>query len=212
MNPHQVTRDFEEALCNYTGAKFAVTTTSCTMAITLALAWFRHRHGETVVGVPKRTYVGVPSAVLNSGHRLAFYDDPDWEDCYFIGPYQSREDECWWRVQDCAWEFKRGMFRDAHLSHLDKVMQCLSFHWSKPLGLGQGGAILLDCEEANSWLRRARFDGRTEGVKPEDDVIQYPNWHAYLSPETSATGLMRLHSGAFRTDRIACATDYPVKS
>jgi dTDP-4-amino-4,6-dideoxygalactose transaminase len=71
-------------------------------------------------------------------------------------------------------------------------MQCVSFHWSKTLGLSQGGAILHDNPEADAWLRRARFDGRTEGVDPKNDQVQYPSWHAYLSPEVAAHGLMKL--------------------
>ena len=86
---------------------------------------------------------------------------------------------------------------------------CLSFHWTKPLGLGQGGVILHDDDDADAWLRRARFDGRNEGVHPKDDVIQFPNWHAYMSPETAATGLMRLQTGAIRTNHTARWDDYP---
>ena len=70
-------------------------------------------------------------------------------------------------------------------------MVCLSMHWGKTLGLSQGGAILTDDEDAVAWLRRARFDGRTEGVHPSrDDFIM--GWHAYLSPEVAAHGLMKL--------------------
>lgn len=35
----KVVRDFEQALCDYTGAKYAVSTTSCTMALLLACKW-----------------------------------------------------------------------------------------------------------------------------------------------------------------------------
>jgi dTDP-4-amino-4,6-dideoxygalactose transaminase len=71
--------------------------------------------------------------------------------------------------------------------------QCLSFHTSKILGLaGHGGCILHDDEEADGWLRRARFDGRTEGVPAAEDNVQYPSWHCYMTPATAAEGLMRL--------------------
>jgi len=73
-------------------------------------------------------------------------------------------------------------------------MQCVSFHWTKTLGLSQGGAILHDNDDADAWLRRARFDGRTEGADPRTDRVQYPSWHAYLSPEVAAHGLMKLAS------------------
>jgi len=39
IDPHAVTREFEAALCQYTGAPFAVAVTSCTMALLLAVRW-----------------------------------------------------------------------------------------------------------------------------------------------------------------------------
>jgi dTDP-4-amino-4,6-dideoxygalactose transaminase len=71
-------------------------------------------------------------------------------------------------------------------------MVCVSFHWSKTLGIQQGGAILHDDPEADAWLRRARFDGRTEGVSPKLDSFTQIGWHCYMSPEVAAEGLMRL--------------------
>ena len=71
-------------------------------------------------------------------------------------------------------------------------MICLSFHASKTLGIEQGGAILLDDPEANRWLRRARFDGRTEGIAPKDDLFDEIGWHCYMNPSTAAQGLMKL--------------------
>ena len=41
--------------------------------------------------------------------------------------------------------------------------------------------------------RRARFDGRGEGLAPKDDPFPLSRaWHAYMSPETAAAGLVRL--------------------
>ena len=73
-------------------------------------------------------------------------------------------------------------------------MVCVSFHAAKTLGIEQGGAILHDNKEADAWLRRARFDGRTEGVAPKDDRFDMIGWHCYMNPSTAAQGLLRLHS------------------
>jgi dTDP-4-amino-4,6-dideoxygalactose transaminase len=186
-NPHAVTREFEAALCEYTGAKYAVTTTSCTQAILMALAWWRWEVCEEEVtsittqamgdgiSMPAMSYVGVPASVLNAGFSLRWRDE-DWQGEYMFDPLP---------VWDSARRFTSGMYRPG-------AMQCVSFHWSKILGLSQGGAILHDNEEADAWLRRARFDGRWEGVSPKYDDVQYPSWHAYLSPEVAAHGLMKL--------------------
>lgn len=176
-SPHQITRDFEAALCAYTGSKYAVTTTSCTQAILMALAYRLHTTSARMVSMPKRSYVGVPAAILNAGLAPVFRDE-DWQGEYEFGLAGIR-------IWDSARRFTSGMFRLG-------AMQCVSFHWSKILGLSQGGAILHDNDEADAWLRRARFDGRTEGVPADEDQVQYPSWHAYLSPEVAAHGLMKL--------------------
>jgi dTDP-4-amino-4,6-dideoxygalactose transaminase len=190
MNPYQVVRDFETALCDYTGAKYAVTTNSCTMALLLAVAVCRNvimrRPGisldgipiefdEMMVEIPTRTYVSVPMSIIHAGCVPTFRDES------WTGSYQLKPLPVW----DSARRFTSGMF-------IPNTMQCVSFHWSKILGIQQGGAILHDNPYADEWLRRARFDGRREGVKPKDDNFDVLGYHCYMSPEIAAEGLMRL--------------------
>lgn len=175
VSPHQVTRDFEQALCAYTGSKYAVTTTSCTQALLMALAWIYHDRGPQRILMPRYSYVGVPASVCNARHTVDFVDD-DWEGEYRLHPTN---------VYDSARRFTSGMF-------MPGTMQAVSFHATKILSDTQGGAILHDNPYADSWLRRARFDGRTEGVEPKDDDVQYPSWHCYLSPDVSARLIWKL--------------------
>lgn len=195
-SPFQVVRDFEQALAEYTGAPYAVTTTSCTMALLLAVAWhlrpeserhwirspgaeFPAQRWDKKIEIPKRTYVGVPYAIREAGGRPTFRDE-DWSGAYQLKPLP---------VFDSARLFTSGMYRQDYPS----LMICVSFHWSKTLGIQQGGAILLDDPQANAWLRRARFDGRAEGVAPAQDSFPLRRaWHAYMSPEVAAEGLVRL--------------------
>jgi len=175
-NPYQVVKDFEQALCDYTGAKYAVTTTSCTMAIFLALKYdhINWYEGPTV-NIPKHTYVSVPQQIIHAGYKPTFRDE-DWQGEYNLGNTY---------VWDSARRFTSGMY--------DAVkFQCVSFHWSKILGLSQGGAILHDDDEADVWFRKARFDGRTEGVAPKDDTFDMLGYHCYMSPEVAAHGLMKM--------------------
>jgi dTDP-4-amino-4,6-dideoxygalactose transaminase len=194
-DPHQVTRNFERALCEYTGAKYAVTVTSCTMALTLALAWHRARVGAfdhefvpLTVTMPRLSYVGVPAAVTNAGLFVAFRDE-DWHGEYEFTTKDWRLNRNFGQVGAGIWDsarrFTSGMFRPG-------AMQCVSFHASKILGDSQGGAILHDNDEADAWLRRARFDGRTEGADPKTDQVQWPSWHCYMSPDVAARLLWRL--------------------
>ena len=181
-NPYQVVEDFEQAICDYTGAPYCVTTTSCTMAILLALnsQWGVESCGlegleEKELIIPQYTYVGVPMSAMNAGFGVEFHDN-DWDGEYILWPAS---------IYDSARRFTSGMYRPG-------AMQCLSFHWSKTLSIGQGGAILLDSKEAATWLRAARFDGRTAGEPIGQTPLVYPNYHAYMTPEQAALGLMKL--------------------
>lgn len=196
MNPFNVVRDFEQALAYYTGARHAVTTTSCTMALQMAVAW-RNAHAQWMfagyqdkephwpngkqVQIPARTYIGVPMAIVHAGGRPTFRNE-DWTGAYELAPI---------RVYDSARWFTQNLHQRVGRGHAD-AMVCVSFHWGKTLGLQQGGAILTDDAEAAAWLRRARFDGRTEGVPPAHDRFDMLGWHAYMSPEVAALGLVRL--------------------
>jgi len=181
IHPHQATKDFEKGLCEYTGATYAVAVNSCSMAILLACAYWAQRplfHDEKLVtrlSIPKRTYVSVPMSIKHAGWGVD-YRDEDWRGSYQIAPLA---------VWDCARRFTGGMYKR-------RQMQCVSFHWSKILGIQQGGAILHDSPHADAWFRRARLDGRTEGVPPHQDNFDFCGWHCYMSPEVAQAGIMRL--------------------
>lgn len=206
-DPHAVTRAFEAALCSYTGAPFAVATNSCTMALLLAVAWAvkntKHigyqgeygrynlydvaypdgmvrREPRPLFEIPRRTYVSVPCSIIHAGGRVAFRDE-EWEGSYQLKPY---------RIWDSARWFTSDLFRA--VTGGGGGMVCTSFHFAKTLGDSQGGAILHGDPEADRWLRRARFDGRTEHVAPKDDAFDFAGWHCYLSPDVSARLLTKL--------------------
>lgn len=200
-DPFQVVRDFEAALCEYTGARFAVTTTSCTSALLLACA-FHKRDWEqrerrayiSPITIPKRTYVGVAMSIMHAGYWPRF-DDSTWSGSYRLNPLP---------VFDCARRFFRGM-----CVHNADYFDCVSFHPSKILGIStHGGAILHDNPEADAWLRRARFDGRAEGILPRLDVIAQFGWHCYMNPVTAAEGLERLSRLPARNTDLP-NSDYP---
>lgn len=180
VNPHKVTQDFERELCLYTGAPYAVAVTSCTMALLLAVAWHLRDKDwqfdeEAWIKIPRRTYVSVPMSIIHAGGRVKFLDE-EW-----IGEYQLKPIPVW----DSARRFTSGMYRY-------REFQCVSFHTSKILGDTQGGAILHDDVAADAWLRRARFDGRSEGVAPKNDKFDMVGWHCYQSPDVSARLLWAL--------------------
>ena len=50
-----------------------------------------------------------------------------------------------------------------------------------------------DNEEADTWFRRMRFDGRTEGVDPKDDTFDLVGMHCLMTPSVSARLLLKLY-------------------
>ena len=176
MNPHQVTRDFEKAVAEYTGAPYCVAVNSCTNALFLCLMWNRQLwpYNRSIL-IPSRTYISVPMQARHAGFDVEFEDRP------WLGKYRLSPTPIW----DSARLFTSNMYETGQFI-------CTSHHWSKTLGLQQAGCILHDSPEADKWLRRARFDGRTEGVAPAEDSFDFCGWHMYLSPEIAALGLVKL--------------------
>lgn len=205
MNPHQVTKEFEKAIGEYTGAPHVVCVNSCTMALLLAVAWHLDHDGKSasrdyldrdMIDIPKRTYVSVPMSIIHAGGRPTFRDE-DW-----VGWYQLKPLPVWDSARYFSKNMYSGVMHDLRgiraLRSMEGLMVCVSFHAAKTLGIEQGGAILLDDPEADEWLRRARFDGRKEGVTPDDQAawggFTQVGWHCYMNPSTAAQGLLKLHS------------------
>lgn len=179
-NPFAIIEEFEAAICEYTGARYAVAVNSCTNALHLSLCWWRQHCWRDplefpVITIPKRTYVSVPMAIKHAHCDVAF-EDRDWVGDYRLDPSP---------IYDCARRFTGGMYRPGA-----GQMQCVSFHWTKPLGIQHGGAILHDNPEADEWLRRARFDGRLSGESAGEAKII--GWHCLTTPEVAAAGLVRI--------------------
>ena len=202
--PYLITKRFEEKLCEYTGARHAVALNSGSAALLLSCQWHRRAAPGSVgtfnvIEIPRRTYVSVPCSIILAGFAV------EWRDERWRGVYQLKPLPVW----DCARIFTSGMW--------DRPggMACVSFHWSKTLGIQQGGAILHDSTEADHWLRRARFDGRLEGVAPknQDPRDWIVGWHAYMAPETAAAGLVRLATLPQHNDPLPWGpgtdSDYP---
>lgn len=176
-NPFEIVRDFEEAVGEYTGAPHVVAVNSCTMALLLSLIWWGEQHPTTAyIEIPKRTYVSVPMSIMHARFSVMFRDE-DWSSrgFYQLSPFP---------IYDSARWFTNGMYFGGFV--------CVSFHTTKILGDTQGGAILLDNAEAADWLRRMRFDGRTEGVPPSQDMFTDLGWHCYMSPDVAARLMHRL--------------------
>ncbi len=170
---YRVVDAFEDELCDYTGAPYAVAVNSCTNALLLALTWERMPGVEAPIRLPRRTYVGVLQSVLNAGFDVEWEAAP-WKSFYALTPAM---------VFDSARHLAQGMWGSGWFAG----SVCLSFHSAKQLPLGRGGAILTDDVEAADWFRAARMDGRPPGAPIEDTV--FPGFHCPMPPDVAARGL-----------------------
>ncbi len=174
MNPYKVTADLEDALCAYSGSKYACCVNSCSAAIFLAVKWCLNEWPPEV-SIPKRTYVSVPQQIIHAGGKV-FWRDERWRGLYQLKPLP---------IWDCARRFTSGMYQPG-------TFQCVSFSSSKILGIEQGGAILHDVPIAQDWFKKMRFDGRTEGVSQMEDKFILGH-HLIMLPSIAAQTLLKLY-------------------
>jgi dTDP-4-amino-4,6-dideoxygalactose transaminase len=173
MNPHRVTADFEQALCEYTGSKYAVATDSCSNAIFLALKYINVENQE--ISIPSHTYMSVPCQIIHAGAKVKFQkSNPILKGAYRLVPTP---------IWDSALKFTKNMY-------IKGEYMCLSFSGpSKILKLGKGGAILTDDERACEWFKKARYHGRN-AVAHISDHFSMLGWNMYMPPEVAARGLV----------------------
>ena len=189
-NPFQAIVDFENMLCDLTGAPYAITTDCCTHA--LEMVWRIRPPSERLV-FPCRTYL----SVLMTLHQLRIsYElvDENWRQGYqFWGS----------NVWDCARQLEPEMYVPGQI-------QCLSFGRTKPLEVGRGGCVLTDDHDLAAKLSRMRYDGR--------DIMMYVPWeiqrdfsvgyHYYMRPEEAVTAMNKMLAGEF-TDQTDAVYNYP---
>ncbi len=138
---------FEKALCEYTGAPFAIAVKRCCVALKGCCEYLRSieasGRAERVLYLPRYTYEFVPQVLVRAGFVVSCTAG-NWAGGYKLWPYP---------VWDYARRFRPGMYEGGQY-------QCLSFHRSKILGHTEGGAVLCDNPAADDWLRQWRDDGR----------------------------------------------------
>lgn len=173
---YRITEEFEQMLCDYTGAKYAVTLDNMSNALFLALMYENVKGME--ITIPARTYPSVPCEIIHAGAMVNF--EPV-EGNTIKGAYQLYPTNVW----DSALRFTADMYIPG--SHM-----CVSFTGPyKHFKLSKGGAILTDNEEAYKWFKRSRYSGRNECSYHEDNLDML-GWNFYMMPELAARGVLMM--------------------
>lgn len=174
---YKITEDFEKALCDYTGAPYAVTVDNQSNALFLSMMFEDVKEKE--ITIPARTYPSVPCEIIHAGGKVKFKEV---KGKTIKGAYQLEPTNIW----DSALRFTADMYIQG--SHM-----CLSFTGPyKHFKLSKGGAILTDSLEAYHWFKRARYSGRRE-CSYHDDHFDMLGWNFYMMPEIAARGLLLMN-------------------
>lgn len=202
-NIHKITEEFETAICEYTGAPYAVAVDNASNALEICLKYLNVK--DQVITIPSNTYPSVPAELVLSGNKVKFNElHPalreltERERKYFInfynrsgidpqrlselrmltGEYQLDPLPIW----DSALRFTSNMYREGQF-------QILSFtgQW-KILKTCKGGAILTDNKYAVDWMRRYRFSGR-RAKSYHEDYFDMVGKNYYLHPIFATMGL-----------------------
>jgi dTDP-4-amino-4,6-dideoxygalactose transaminase len=174
---YKVTEDFEKALADYTGAKYAVTIDNQSNGLFLSLMY--EKVNEIEITIPSRTYPSVPCEIVHAGAKINFTPV---EGKTIKGAYQLSPTNVW----DSALRFTADMY-------IPGTHMCISFTGPyKHFKLSKGGAILTDSEDAYKWFKRARYSGRNE-CSYHDDDFNMLGWNFYMMPELAARGLLLIN-------------------
>lgn len=217
------TRDFEQAIADYTGATYCSVVTNGTISLTLALLACGIGPGDEVL-VPDFTMAATPNAVQLTGGRVTFVDIDrttlclDFEKmCAAVGPATRavmlvtingrspanleeyvrfcRERKIW-LVEDAAQSL--GSTKGGR--HLGTFGDIGSFSFSAPkvVTTGQGGALVTNNDTLIEAVRRMRDFGRPRGGADEYLTM---GWNFKFTDLQAVVGLVQMEKLAWRVQR-----------
>ena len=178
---------FEKKIAEFYGARYAVATDCCTHAVELSLRYTNAVQSHS----PKHTYISIPFTFEKLGIKWSFVD-VKWHDYYYVTD----------SVIDAAVYWKKN-------GYIPNTFMCLSFQFKKHLGLGRGGAILLDNKKDYINLKKMSYDGRIPDTPWAEQDIDSMGYHYYMTPETAELGINRLDTAIKTTPKKWCYQDYP---
>lgn len=225
---HSRTRALEKIFADYVGAKYAVATTSGTMALALALMALRVGHGDEVI-VPDFTFVATANAVKLTGATPVLADikredltiDPSKIEknmsdktkaiipVHFNGRpadmdriNQISKKHGLYVVEDCC-QALGSRWKGRHLGTFSDI-GCFSLTTTKIVTTGQGGMMVTDSSELYERMARLKDHGRAERVdlKPVEDYHPEIGFNFKLTDLQAAVGLAQFSKLDWRVNRI----------
>lgn len=184
----QAVKWFENDFKDYVEYKYAVGTSSCTIAIEVVLNFLLYKEDKRMIDVTIPSIIPpvVPNAVYRAGVNWRWTDNPYW----IGGPYTLAETKNY-HVVDSAHEVSPTI-------KYKKEIRLYSFYPTKVVGGIDGGMICTDDEEIACWCRTAVNNGFTQDKNSWSRTQVMPGWKGYMS---TAQAIVCRRSFAFINER-----------
>lgn len=174
---------FEQMLCDYTGAQFAIATGNGTTADAIAIAALKLKYNPRRVIVPALTFIAQANAVYYNGLDIEFCDvredfTLDWGKVYENPLSIYFPSDCLGRVadphtlrvvEDACEAF--GSRYGANKAGRNGELGTFSFFVTHTISTGEGGAIITDDEYLAMICRSLRSHGRASDMNAMDKFV-----------------------------------------
>ena len=207
------TKEFEELICNYTGAKYCSVTVNGTIAIFIALYALGIKPGDEVI-LPNYTMIATPNAVKLCGAKPVLVDIDKKNLCLDIDEVKKKINKktkaiihvsingragdldklvklCKAKnidlVEDAAQAFG-SFYKGKHLGNFGKI-GCFSFSVPKIITTGQGGALITNSKSLYEKICKIKDFGRVNGGV---DVHDEFGWNFKFTDLQAAFGVAQI--------------------
>ena len=207
------TREFEELICKYTGAKYCSVTVNGTIAIFIALYALGIKPGDEVI-IPDYTMIATPNSIKLCGAKPILVDIDKKNLCLDIDEVKKKINKktkaiihvsingragdldklvklCKAKnidlVEDAAQAFG-SFYKGKHLGNFGKI-GCFSFSVPKIITTGQGGALITNSKSLYEKICKIKDFGRVNGGV---DVHDEFGWNFKFTDLQAAFGVAQI--------------------
>lgn len=219
------TKNFEEEIAAYTGAKHCIVVNNGTISLTLAAWACGVSVGDEII-VPNYTMIATPNSVLMIGAKPVFVDvepetlcmdiekvraaiTPRTKAIMFvaangrypkagIGAFSTLCDERGLALIEDSAQSLGSFYPDGRHIGRAGVVGSFSFSMPKVVSTGQGGALITDSDELASKLRKLKDFGRSGGG---NDVHDSVGWNFKFTEMQAVVGIEQMKKLAWRVQR-----------
>lgn len=186
----KIISNFENIICEYVNAKYAVSLNSATSAIFLALLDQR-----ITVKIPSIIPPVVPNAIITSNNKVSFYDNVDWVgNSYILHKFDD------YKIVDSAQKLEKNQFAK---ECDDSDLMIFSFYPTKPVGSCDGGMIVSNDKSKIDYLRELSLNGMSYSSNNWDRQIKFIGYKMYMNSIQASIAINNFLNYKDKLDKLA---------